>query len=225
MATGTAGIENLIKSQVMEVARNVEQHLDSELEKLENMDADDMERLRGDRLKQLKDQARKRQEWLTMGHGEYTEIHEEKEFFEISKKSKDIVCHFYKDGSPRCKIVDHHLKLLCKKHVEARFVRLNVEKAPFLTERLRVRIIPTIALIKDSKTKDFIVGFTDLGNCDDFSTEMLEWRIATAGVIEYSGDLLNPPEKKKKPKTLLGAPKRSIRGRDSDSDIDDEEEM
>lgn len=218
-------IENLIKSQVLEAARNVEQHLDSELERLENMDADDMERIRGDRLKQLKEQARKRQEWLAMGHGEYSEIHEEKEFFEMSKKSKDIVCHFYKEGSPRCRIVDHHLKLLCKKHPEARFIRLNVEKAPFLTDRLRVRVIPTIALIKDSKTKDFIVGFTDLGNCDDFSTEMLEWRIATVGVIDYNGDLLNPPEKKKKPKIPLNAPKRAIRGRDSDSDIDDEEDI
>lgn len=82
-----------------------------------------------------------------------------------------------------------------------------------------------MALIKDSKTKDFIVGFTDLGNCDDFSTEMLEWRIATAGVIDYKGDLLNPPEKKKKTKTILNHPKRSIRGRDSDSDIDDEEDL
>ena len=62
----SADIENLIKSQVLEAARNVEQHLDSELEKLENMDADDIERLRGDRMKQLKEQARKRQEWLTM---------------------------------------------------------------------------------------------------------------------------------------------------------------
>lgn len=220
-----ADIENLIKSQVLEVARNVEQHLDNELEKLESMDVDDMERIRVDRMKQLKEQARKRQEWLAMGHGEYSEIHEEKEFFEMSKKSKDIVCHFYKDGSPRCKIVDHHLKLLCKKHVETRFVRLNVEKAPFLTDRLKIRIIPTLALIKDSKTKDFIVGFTDLGNCDDFSTEMLEWRIATASVIDYNGDLLNPPEKKKKPKSILHAPKRSIREKDSDSDLDDEEDI
>lgn len=62
----SADIENLIKSQVIEVARNVEQHLDAELDKLESMDVDDMERLRGDRLKQLKEQAKKRQEWLAM---------------------------------------------------------------------------------------------------------------------------------------------------------------
>jgi len=66
------------------------------------------------------------------GHGEYTEI-DEKEFFEVVKKSKDVVCLFYKDGSPRCNIADHHLKILAKKHVEAKFIRLNVERAPFLT--------------------------------------------------------------------------------------------
>ena len=40
-------------------------------------------------------------------------------------------------------------------------------------------------LVKDGKTRDYIVGFTDLGNHDEFSTEMMEWRIATVGVIEY----------------------------------------
>ena len=47
---------------------------------------------------------------------------------------------------------------------------------------------------QDSKTRDYIVGFTDLGNHDEFSTEMMEWRIATAGLIEYSGDLMTPPD-------------------------------
>lgn len=44
--------------------------------------------------------------------------------------------------------------------------------------RLKIRVIPTIGLVTENKTKDFIVGFTELGNRDDFSTEMLEWRIA-----------------------------------------------
>ena len=95
----------------------------------------------------------------------------------------------------------------------------------FVTERLRIRIIPTIALIKDCKTKDYIVGFTDLGNCDDFSTEMMEWRIAQAGVINYSGDLLEPPAEGKRTKNfaLGGAGKKhTIRGRAADSDEDDD---
>ncbi|XP_015111156.2 thioredoxin domain-containing protein 9 isoform X2 [Diachasma alloeum] len=93
-------------------------------------------------------------------------------------------------------------------------------------ERLRIKVIPTIALISDSKTKDYIVGFTDLGNCDDFSTEMMEWRIAQSGAISYTGDLLNPPEKGKKSSNLLVGNKKSktIRGRTNsdDSGSDDE---
>ncbi|XP_038221377.1 thioredoxin domain-containing protein 9, partial [Zerene cesonia] len=86
-----------------------------------------------------------------------------------------------------------------------------------LAGRLKIRVIPTIALVKDNKTKDFVVGFTDLGNRDDFSTDVLEWRIARAQVIEYSGDLLVPPAEGKK-KTLHVQSKRTIRSRnDSDS--------
>merc|ERR1712117_572896 len=137
------------------------------------------------------------------------EIPEEKDFFEVSKKSESVVCHFYTDGNERCKIVDKHLGILAKKHLEAKFVKINAEKCPFLTERLRIKVIPTIMLVKDSKTRDYIVGFTDLGNHDEFSTEMMEWRIATAGLIEYSGDLMTPPDaakdaSKKKKTTILG---------------------
>lgn len=85
----------------------------------------------------------------------------------------------------RCKILDKHLATLAKKHVETKFIKLNVEKAPFLTERLRIKIIPTLALLLDGKSKDYVVGFTDLGNTDEFSTEMLEWRLGCADVINY----------------------------------------
>lgn len=146
------------------------------------------------------------------------EIADEKEFFEISKKSENIICHFYRESTERCKIVDKHLKVLAPKHLEARFVKVNAEKCPFLTQRLRIKVIPSIALIKDSKTKDFIVGFTDVGNCDDFSTEMMEWRIAQSEVIEYNGDLLTPPDNRKR-KTFENKNKtiKSSRAYDSDS--------
>lgn len=104
----------------------------------------------------------------------------------MSKKSPNIVVHFYRDSTERCKIVDKHLKILSTKHIEAKFCKVNAEKSPFLTQRLRIKVIPTIALIKDNKTKDYIVGFDDLGGRDDFTTEMMEWRIAQSGAIDYN---------------------------------------
>lgn len=91
--------------------------------------------------------------------------------------------------SYRCKILDKHLAILAKKHVETKFIKLNVEKAPFLTERLRIKVIPTLALVLDGLTKDYVVGFADLGNTDEFPTEMLEWRLGCAGVVNYRWDI------------------------------------
>ena len=73
--------------------------------------------------------------------------------------------------------------------------------------------------MKDAKTKDYVVGFTDLGNTDEFSTEMLEWRIAHAGVIDYSGDLLTPPTQGSKSKLKIKS-KKTIRGNENDDDSD-----
>ena len=78
-------------------------------------------------------------------------------------------------------------------------------------------------MIKDGKTKDFIVGFTDLGNCDDFKTEVLEWRIGTTDVLEYNGDLTQPPMMSAVKKQNMHVQKKTIRGRakdDSDTDSD-----
>lgn len=213
-------MEAILQQKAIEVANHVEQQLDSELEKLDNMDISDYEKIRANRLNELKQMQKQKQDWLASGHGEYSELYDEKEFFEISKRSQNIVCLFYKDDSQRSKIVDHHFKILAKKHIEARFCKLNVERCPFLTERLRIRIIPTIALIVNGKTKDYIVGFTQLGNCDDFSTETLEYRLAQSGVINYNDDV-HSSETVKKSFILRSQKPKTIKGRSSDDSDDD----
>ncbi|CAG9123917.1 unnamed protein product [Plutella xylostella] len=118
---------------IAQVAQNVEKQLDNELERLDALDKDDIEVIRQQRIAEMKKRASKKQEWMANGHGEYTEIGDEKEFFTVCNKSENVVCHFYKSDTPRCAIVDMHLKLLAKKHIETRFVKLDVERAPFLT--------------------------------------------------------------------------------------------
>ncbi|KAM7360084.1 thioredoxin domain-containing protein 9 [Cochliomyia hominivorax] len=214
---------NILENQLAGITQVIEKQLDEQLERFDNLDKDDLQALREQRIREMKEFNTKKQEWLKNGHGTYSELADEKEFFEVSKKSPNIVCHFYRDSTERCRIVDMHLKILAGKHIEAKFCKVNAEKSPFLTQRLRIKVIPTIALIKDSKTKDFIVGFTDLGNCDDFSTDMLEWRIAQSGAIDYKGDLMTPPDVKKK--SYINRPRKTIRGGydsdDSDIDFDD----
>ena len=129
-------------------------------------------------LDMMKKQQEKKAEWKAAGHGEYSEIPEEKEFFTVTKGSDNCVIHFYRDETFRCKIFDKHFNILAKKHLETKFCKINAEKCPFLCDRLKIRVIPTVLCIKNQQTTAQIVGFADLGNTDEFTTEMLEWRLA-----------------------------------------------
>ncbi|XP_037088023.1 thioredoxin domain-containing protein 9-like [Pollicipes pollicipes] len=213
-------METAMQAQLVSAAQQLEQQLDDEISRLDRLDTDDLETIRRQRIQEMKRMKEKRHEWHAQGHGQYTEIPEEKDFFEVPKKSENVVCHFYRDDFFRCKIVDKHLNSLAKKHMETKFVKINAEKCPFLTQRLKIKVLPTIALVKDAKTKDFIVGFADLGNNDEFSTDLLEWRIAQAGVIDYSGDLLTPPDPADR-KSRVTQKKKTIRGRDQDDSDSD----
>merc|ERR1711983_120378 len=175
-----------------------EEQVDQEIRDLEKLDEDDLEAIRRRKLDMMKKMQEKKVEWKSAGHGEYSEIPEEKEFFTVTKGSDNCVIHFYRDETFRCKIFDKHFNLLAKKHVETRFAKINAEKCPFLCDRLKIRVIPTVLCIKNQQTTGQIVGFADLGNTDEFSTEMLEWRLAHAEVINYSGDLNTPPDEAKK---------------------------
>lgn len=126
----------------------------------------------------------------------------------------------------RCKIVDKHLEILARKHLETKFVKLSVDRAPFITERLHIKTLPTIALLIDNIVKDKIIGFTDLGNHDDFSTDILEWRLARGGVIDYKGDITSPPDEQRKKKSIhvLGKKPKTIRNGVAHAGGDDDEE-
>ena len=186
----------ILGEQLLNAAKIMEEQVDQEIKDLEKLDEDDLEAIRRRKLGKIlyfpchylltslsmidmmKKMQEKKQEWKAAGHGEYSEIPEEKEFFTVTKGSDKCVVHFYRDETFRCKILDKHFNILAKKHNETKFCKINAEKCPFLCDRLKIRVIPTVLMIKDQQTTGTMLGFTDLGNTDEFSTEMLEWRLA-----------------------------------------------
>lgn len=207
-------------TQALEAA---EEKLDEKIEKMDRLEEDDsecgvksrgrsrrgsatptttttpppVERLRRERVEQLKRSQKQRQQWVAQGHGDYMEIADEKQFFAELKKEARAVVHFYRAATRRCEIVDAHLSTLARKHVETRFIKVsegcaapcacgstpkdaarpmqvNAEKSPFICERLKIMVLPTITLIKEGRTDHSIIGFDELGGHDSFSTEDLE---------------------------------------------------
>ena len=81
--------------------------------------------IRRRRIEELKNRAAKEQQWRSQGHLEYTELRDEKEWFEASRENERMVCHFYRGVTWRCQIVDRHLETLAKKHIETKFCKVG----------------------------------------------------------------------------------------------------
>jgi hypothetical protein len=65
------------------------------------------------------------------------------------------------------------------------WAQIHAEKSPFLVERLKVWMLPTLALVRKEQTVDYVVGFNELGGKDDFSTEVQSSTLQTLLLFEY----------------------------------------
>lgn len=162
-------------------------------------DDDAIATLRARRLQEMKQAAADRRKWRAADHGSYTELAPSqqhggdiaKAFFESTKQSERLIVHFYRPSTTICDIFHKHLAKLAANHLEARFVKLNVENcdsqdgagASYLVEKLGIVIMPTIVIVKDRKVVHHIRGFDELGATEDFSTGTLARVLAKHGGI------------------------------------------
>lgn len=75
-------------------------------------------------------------------------------------------------------MVDKHLSILAKQHIETRFVKIQAEKSPFLAEKLKIVVLPTLALIKNAKVDDYVVcdiSFWVTNGLSDYIFFLLSW--------------------------------------------------
>lgn len=173
--------------QTMAIAQMAEQQLDQAIDHFDNLSKDDIDKLRSKRKQQLQEKQKMMEEWRRLGHGQYQEIGDEKQWFEEAKANRHLVTHFYRGTTEYCKLVDLHLQKIAPKHMETRFIKIDAEKCAYLVERLHITIMPTIIMTEDNYAVDRIEGFFELGNTDKFSTEDLEERLSKKGVIDYDG--------------------------------------
>ncbi|KAL5683246.1 hypothetical protein ACJX0J_009631, partial [Zea mays] len=85
-----------------------------------------------------------------------------------------LICHFYHHEFYRCKIMDKNLKTLALVYVGIKFVKLDVENAPFFVAKLAIKALPCVILFKKGIDVDRLVGFQDLRSKEDFPTRALE---------------------------------------------------
>eukprot|EP00396_MALV-II-16_sp_LP-1_P000415 gene415-130_t len=170
-------------------AKDTEEQLDNELERLDKLKEDDIEEIRRKRLEEMRGEHGKRKKALAEGCGAYDELKDEKEFFAECRKHDRTVCVFFREGQYNSDVMKKHFDTLARKHWMTRFVCINAEKAPYLAEKLHIWMLPSIVLIKEGKTDYTIRGFDEVGGMD-FATERLEQLLSFREAI--------PPEEQKR---------------------------
>ncbi|KAK7707320.1 hypothetical protein SLS57_009341 [Botryosphaeria dothidea] len=149
------------------------------------LEADDsFDGLREQRMQQLHAELARAKQMRNSEHGTYQEIKDEKALMDITTATKLCVVHFFHADFNRCRIMDNHLETLTPKHFDTRFLRINVDNAPFLVTKLKVQVLPCVIAFIDGQGVDRIVGFEGLGyGTDKFTTSDLERRLLKCGVL------------------------------------------
>ena len=208
-------IGNYLTKGIIETSKVQEEAVNDEISKYDallNANDSELDLIRERRIAQMKKVQEQRQKWIAMGHGRYSPIGEgqhggdaAKEFFDASKESQRLVVHFHRPSTKSCDIFHSHLEKLAQKHLETRFVKIDVDKigedgangsgAAYLVEKLGIVVMPTIVIIKSRKAVHHIRGFDELGGTEDFSTKALKWLLGVYGGI-------NQPEGAEAPEEL-----------------------
>eukprot|EP01053_Blabericola_migrator_P003812 Blabericola_migrator_1__3811@NODE_2147_length_3206_cov_240_244982_g1359_i0_p3_GENE_NODE_2147_length_3206_cov_240_244982_g1359_i0NODE_2147_length_3206_cov_240_244982_g1359_i0_p3_ORF_typecomplete_len207_score59_22Phosducin/PF02114_16/1_2e22Thioredoxin/PF00085_20/4e03Thioredoxin/PF00085_20/0_00072BAG/PF02179_16/0_2BAG/PF02179_16/1_1e04_NODE_2147_length_3206_cov_240_244982_g1359_i014202040 len=173
-----------------------EEELNRQIEHLDKLDVDDLDALRERRRKELQEAAKAKELWKQKGHGVYSEVFDEMEFFNAARQSPKVVCHFYKPDTniERKEIMDKHLMKLCQEMLDVRFICANVERVPFITAKLNIFVLPSVILIKAQKMFHTLIGFEELGRTDNFTTKELYKVLEGHGMLEPFPPTWKPDE-------------------------------
>lgn len=156
---------------------------DDLLESLEEDPA--LDSFREQRIQQLHEEFTRAKHLRNQEHGQYAEVKDEKVLMDIvNTQSVLCVVHFFKPDFHRCGIMDGHLTNLAPLHFDTRFLRINVENAPFLVTKVKVQVLPCVIAFKKGVSVDRIIGFEGLGYSEaTFSTKDLERRLLKSGTL------------------------------------------
>lgn len=164
---------------------------DSDYDSLLDDDEDDpvLESIRQRRMAEMKQEQIRKAESIARGHGQYRTIAQDDFLPECTGSSEFVAVHFFHNEFERCRIMDHHLKLVAPVHTTCKFLRLDAEKAPFFISKLQVRTLPSLLVFREGKVVDRLTGFEGLSkdpnDPDKWETSRLQEWLASTGAIEY----------------------------------------
>merc|ERR1719359_571754 len=135
-------------------------------------------------MAEMKKKAEQQQTNVACGHGKLTKINDQQEFFAAAKHSDRLVCIFTRNSNKYGKAMLEHAELLASKHLEARFIWVDAENAPFLTDRLNIYMLPTIVCVKGNKVHKQHNGLNEIDGSGKYTSGMLEYLLHTDEMLD-----------------------------------------
>lgn len=183
--------------KIKEQAKNIFKKEEEEDESDSDSDYDDLledndpelDSIRERRLREMRESQMKHAENLAKGHGQYRTILQDEFLPECTGSSEWVAIHFFHNEFERCKILDHHLKIIATNAISCKFLRIDAEKAPFFVDKLKIKTLPTLLVFRDGKAVDRLMGFEGLssdGDPDKWHTGRLQQWLAKTGAIKYT---------------------------------------
>lgn len=87
----SAQIKAMVQEQAVRAALEAEKQLDRALKQMDDIGENEIQALRKQRLKALKDKQAKMAEWRAKGHGSYNEVASQKDWFNECKDNERVV--------------------------------------------------------------------------------------------------------------------------------------
>lgn len=129
-------IGNAAAQALLEGAKVQEETVEAELARFDRLLDDDegLEEIRRQRIAQMQKKHSQQKKWRDLGHGTYEELggsHDARDvardFFQAAKESERMIVHFYRPSTRYCDVFHAHLAKLAPKHMETKFVKINVD--------------------------------------------------------------------------------------------------
>jgi len=100
---------------------------------------------------------------------------------EVSQSTLPVVVDFYATWCGPCKILAPRLDKLASSFTnQIKFIKINVDEAPDLSQRYQIEGIPTLKFFKSGKVVDSITG---LLSSDELATRLQSLALISAGSI------------------------------------------
>ena len=213
-----------------DAARDDEQDADAILAALE--DENDTS-YRDQRLQELKQEAQTFKSSATATHKIYSRLAGDDDALRFTTEHERAVVHFFHPDFARCSIMDAHIESIATKHNEqgdadVALGKVDVNHAPFVVEKLGIRVLPCVIGFVKGVAKGKVTGFE--GICWDgredrpivaraLEERFVEWEVLGRKLLE--GDDSSEDDDGKAEKT--GSHRRGISGRKQEVEDEDDD--